>query len=1429
MPSTQSDRARRHQSQTTNEPNNTAMRSGQESVQMVRGRGLRKVVRHSGKDYYQLMDDTGAGQVQVTRISLSSGNVATGTAGGTTTGVTVHSDLTGNSADDHTQYVHNSTARTITANHAFTGAPSFNNINIDGGDIAVGTVINKSPQVNFNSGDVTGSMTLTNLADATGSLTIGTSKVDYTYLKNNVATGLAGAGMTDASGVMNVVGGTAITANANDIQVTDDSIGDTQLAYNTGQHLTTTSAVTFATVDTGQGANELYDMNQNVLTTSDVTFDAIIATTLDTGQGANELFDMDQNVLTTSSVAFAGIDLNGSMTVTGDITGDSGNLTVSSSSGNTLIEGTTFNGNNVSIPGDLTVLGDTVTLDTETLQVEDQNIYLAYNNTTGDTAAKNTAANAGGISLRAAEDKHFVWYNATDRWTASEDVEAPGLYLNTNTETKITLHDTAGPTDVTIGTSNLGDLILTAVSGQGVTVSNNNHLGGTTFASGFTGSGWRITKDASNEFNAEFDNLFIRGTLSVYELLIQQIRATNGSIFVSSSAKVESSSGLSASDDDGTITFEDPSDNNICPFADGDIIMMQRIQPGSLVAGNAAGDDTGVIKKLVYEVTGISGKVATVTGAGYNNLSYPLEGDDFVRLGNTGDTANRDGIIYLTSDDSGAPFIDIKNSINSYSEWHGNAPKVRLGKLDGITHNGNNLSGFGLFGDRVWLTGDITATSGYIGSTDQGWTISSDQIHNGKFKLNANSETLQLGDVVDFTNDDNTKSGIFMGLESSGNYDFFIGKEATEYVHWDDSASKLYVKGDITVTNSEDFSSAPDDATDGMNSTEASIAVLTSAGLEVKNDSAVSLALFGATMRVGKIADDHSRLEVDALGNLEIINRQTSTDTPVISLDKDGNATFTGTVTATDGFIGGWELDADTFFTGTKVNTGGTYSANGSITLNDNGELHTPTFYVKADGTSAFKGTVYIGSDALDASNTLNTNTEWSDVSGTTNAPANNADVTNYATNNTTTQLEAGVSLSSGGIVLGTTSSIKSGQSAYNTGTGFWLEANSGTPRFSLGNPSGNHITWNGSVLAVAGSLTLGTTALTTNNTLNENTTKADVELENVANENPTTLKSTMSLNNVDNKSSSTLQTDILNAADADDVGLGNVDNTSDASVLTTAATAANEASKTDGYVGGWEISSTAILGVADGAARIVMTAAGDIVTNQWAIKRDGSASFANNSITFETNGDITSNEYLIERTRLFGAGQDSYNGSSYVDTWISTTSRYSAYGENTYSINVAPETQAEIDTGYGGVANIGPRIMEKYDTAKWRMVQDAYFKDFTVKTGVILHTQGYRIFCSGTLTIESGATIQNNGSSIVGVGTATGAAGAPSGTLKGGAQGANHGTGGGAQGGGSDGGDGGAGGGGAGIILISARYISNSGTIRATGGNGGQGEGTET
>ncbi len=64
------------------------------------------------------------------------------------------------------------------------------------------------------------------------------------------------------------------------------------------------------TLNTGQGDNELFDMDQNVMTTNTVTFDSIISTkaisapSLNTGQGDNELYSMNQDVKTTDTVTF---------------------------------------------------------------------------------------------------------------------------------------------------------------------------------------------------------------------------------------------------------------------------------------------------------------------------------------------------------------------------------------------------------------------------------------------------------------------------------------------------------------------------------------------------------------------------------------------------------------------------------------------------------------------------------------------------------------------------------------------------------------------------------------------------------------------------------------------------------------------------------------------------------------------------------------------------------------------------------------------------------------------------------------------------------------------------------------------------------------------------------------------------------------------
>jgi len=121
--------------------------------------------------------------------------------------------------------------------------------------------------------------------------------------------------------------------------------------------------------------------------------------------------------------------------------------------------------------------------------------------------------------------------------------------------------------------------------------------------------------------------------------------------------------------------------------------MCQRVNPGAFVAGNAAGNATNVVKKIVYKVASVSANVCTVTNISYNNLEIPVAGDDFVRIGNTG-TASRQSVMYLTSDDTNAPFIDMKADVNSYADWHAEgSTKLRLGRLDGLTAGGTNEYG----------------------------------------------------------------------------------------------------------------------------------------------------------------------------------------------------------------------------------------------------------------------------------------------------------------------------------------------------------------------------------------------------------------------------------------------------------------------------------------------------------------------------------------------------------------------------------------------------------------------------------------------------------------------------------------------------------------------------------------------------------------
>ncbi len=174
--------------------------------------------------------------------------------------------------------------------------------------------------------------------------------LDAVYVDND---GNVGIGTNSPSSVLDVRGNTRIwdgtatinnATGAKDLYVEGKIESDNRLygtTLNTGQgnnelyemnqDVKTTSGVNFSYVNTGQGNNELYDMNQNVLTTSSVTFwdvnatgniisannviagtniggEKLIVDHIDTGHGVNELFGMNQDVKTTSAVTFSSIN-----------------------------------------------------------------------------------------------------------------------------------------------------------------------------------------------------------------------------------------------------------------------------------------------------------------------------------------------------------------------------------------------------------------------------------------------------------------------------------------------------------------------------------------------------------------------------------------------------------------------------------------------------------------------------------------------------------------------------------------------------------------------------------------------------------------------------------------------------------------------------------------------------------------------------------------------------------------------------------------------------------------------------------------------------------------------------------------------------------------------------------------------------------------
>lgn len=215
-----------------------------------------------------------------------------------------------------------------------------------------------------------------------------------------------------------------------------------------------------------------------------------------------------------------------------------------------------------------------------------------------------------------------------------------------------------------------------------------------------TFTGVMVDKPARGRPEPYFKNLVVDNLYAKINT-VNQTTSSNGNSIMSDYGIVESHTKT-------TITFKDQSNLNLCAFAVGDTCEVRQIKA----------DKSTNIKQINFTVTAVSGKTVTVT---YSGATLVSDGDLVVRVGNT-TTASRQNSIYFSTSDTNSPYIDFYTGITGYTL---SAPKVRLGKLDGV----GSLTGMGLYAiDNIHLskiaTGvGIQLTTGTTTTVTSGFTV----------------------------------------------------------------------------------------------------------------------------------------------------------------------------------------------------------------------------------------------------------------------------------------------------------------------------------------------------------------------------------------------------------------------------------------------------------------------------------------------------------------------------------------------------------------------------------------------------------------------------------------------------------------------------------------------------------------------------------
>lgn len=232
-----------------------------------------------------------------------------------------------------------------------------------------------------------------------------------------------------------------------------------------------------------------------------------------------------------------------------------------------------------------------------------------------------------------------------------------------------------------------------------------------------TGKGWGIYNKPiinaagvqENKWTGEFDNVIVRGSLRVYEMIISQLLGENDNRVFTGMMEVDH-----YDPETGKVYLDTQDGKFYNPFRRNDIIMVQRFNgmPNSsndyyvtknyelLVTDAGCGSLEDGDKRLDW-VT-FTNFASSMADASPETLIKKK--DTFVRVDNLSDT-DRKGIMQIITVGTATPHLDVIYGLKTDPEG---ALKGRLGNLEGVVHPWfGRLQGFGEYLNNLYAVGDF--------------------------------------------------------------------------------------------------------------------------------------------------------------------------------------------------------------------------------------------------------------------------------------------------------------------------------------------------------------------------------------------------------------------------------------------------------------------------------------------------------------------------------------------------------------------------------------------------------------------------------------------------------------------------------------------------------------------------------------------------